>query len=107
MRAALEKIQAAEERNEEAKKTLVSELQAYEQQRKAALAAEERLNREEITKETVEKETDEQQALEAERRMLVMNADALQNNLEQSYQKNATKLIDEIIERVKESYGRH
>lgn len=107
MREALEKIQAAEERNEQAQKALITQLQEYERQKKQMLWTEEQANRQEIARIAEEREASEERALQAERTVLTADANALKESLEESYQKNATKLMDEIIERVKESYGRH
>lgn len=107
MREALEKIRAAEERNEQAQKALITQLQEYERQKKQMLSTEEQANRQEIARIAEEREASEEQSLQAERTVLTADANALKESLEESYQKNATKLMDEIIERVKESYGRH
>ena len=85
MLEALEQIRKAEEENEKRARTLWQQLKTYAE----------------------EKEQFEKQELEKEKMKLKAEADKVQATLKDQYQKHQSQAIGAIIERVKETYGRH
>ena len=95
MLEALEQIRKAEEENEKRAQTLRQQLKIqtnYRQQLKQLVE---------------EKEQFEIQELEKEKMKLKAEADKVQATLKDQYQKHQSQAIGAIIERVKETYGRH
>ena len=93
---ALEQIRKAEEENKKRAQTLRQQLKIYATEKEQEL-------------ETIQTNYRQQliQELEKEKMKLKAEADKVQATLKDQYQKHQSQAIGAIIERVKETYGRH
>ncbi len=103
---ALEQIRKAEEENAKRAQTLRQQLKIYAAEKEQEL---ENPNKLSATTKTVggRKRTIRKQELEKEKMKLKAEADKVQATLKDQYQKHQSQAIGAIIERVKETYGRH
>ena len=97
MLEALEQIRKAEEENEKRAQTLRQQLKIYATEKEQELETIQTNYRQQLKQLVEEKEQFE---LKAE-------ADKVQATLKDQYQKHQSQAIGAIIERVKETYGRH
>lgn len=107
MLEALEKIKQAEKENEQAMKKLQQELKDYKEAKAVELdqlRASQKQHLEQLLK---EKKRAEQQKVIAEKNKLNEDARRLQSIVQEQYEKQRQQAVDAIIERVKETYGRH
>lgn len=104
---ALEEIRKAEEKNDAAQQALIQEIKDYAQSKEAELEKQKVANRQENARLVDEKEQSEQQRLETEKAALLVEAKEVQATLQARYDQNYQQAVDTIIERVKETYGRH
>ena len=105
---ALEQIRKAEEENEKRAQTLRQQLKIYATEKEQELETIQTNYRQQQLKQLVEeKEQFEIQELEKEKMKLKAEADKVQATLKDQYQKHQSQAIGAIIERVKETYGRH
>ena len=99
---ALEQIRKAEEENEKRARTLRQQLKTYAEEKEQELEIIQTNSRQQL-KQLVE----EKEQLEKEKMKLKAEADKVQATLKDQYQKHQSQAIGAIIERVKETYGRH
>ncbi|HFD0529317.1 hypothetical protein [Enterococcus lactis] len=104
---ALEQIRKAEEENEKRARTLRQQLKTYAEEKEQELEIIQINNRQQLKQLVEEKEQFEKQELEKEKIKLKAEADKVQATLKDQYQKHQSQAIGAIIERVKETYGRH
>lgn len=107
MLEALEQIRKAEEENEKRARTLWQQLKTYAEEKEQELEIIQINNRQQLKQLVEEKEQFEKQELEKEKIKLKAEADKVQATLKDQYQKHQSQAIGAIIERVKETYGRH
>ena len=107
MLEALEQIRKAEEENEKSARTLRQQLKTYAEEKEQELEIIQINNRQQLKQLVEEKEQFEKQELEKEKMKLKAEADKVQATLKDQYQKHQRQAIGAIIERVKETYGRH
>lgn len=107
MLEALEQIRKAEEENEKRAQTLRQQLKIYATEKEQELETIQTNYRQQLKQLVEEKEQFEIQELEKEKMKLKAEADKVQATLKDQYQKHQSQTIGAIIERVKETYGRH
>lgn len=107
MLEALEQIRKAEEENEKRAQTLRQQLKIYATEKEQELETIQTNYRQQLKQLVEEKEQFEIQELEKEKMKLKAEADKVQATLKDQYQKHQSQGIGAIIERVKETYGRH
>lgn len=105
MLEALEQIRKAEEENEKRARTLRQQLKTYAEEKEQELEIIQTNSRQQLKQLVEEKEQFEKQELE--KMKLKAEADKVQATLKDQYQKHQSQAIGAIIERVKETYGRH
>ncbi|WP_438845915.1 hypothetical protein [Enterococcus sp. AZ084] len=104
---ALEKIQQAEKANEQTMQKLHQELREYKQIKEAELN-QFRIDQRKLLEQLLEeKKQAEQHQATAEKNKLNEDAKRLQSTVQEQYEKQRKQAVDAIIERVKETYGRH
>ncbi|EHK4843502.1 hypothetical protein I6F22_000100 [Enterococcus faecium] len=104
---ALEQIRKVEEENEKRAQTLRQQLKIYATEKEQELETIQTNYRQQLKQLVEEKEQFEIQELEKEKMKLKAEADKVQATLKDQYQKHQSQAIGAIIERVKETYGRH
>lgn len=104
---ALEKIKLAEKENEQAMKKLQQELKDYKEAKDVELDQLRASQKQHLEQLFEEKKRAEQQKAIAEKNKLNEDARRLQSIVQEQYEKQRQQAVDAIIERVKETYGRH
>lgn len=104
---ALEKIKKAEKENEQAMKKLQQELKDYNEAKAVELDQLRASQKQQLERLFEEKKRAEQQKAIAEKNKLNEDARRLQAIVQEQYEKQRKQAVDAIIERVKETYGRH
>ncbi|OTP10040.1 hypothetical protein A5844_001737 [Enterococcus sp. 10A9_DIV0425] len=107
MLEALEKIQKAEEMNERTFQELRQELRSYEKVKEDELEKLQDSQRLQLARMIEEKTDFEKQQVTREKEELAKEAHKLQMIVQEQYQKYRKEAVEAIIERVKETYGRH
>ncbi|MGX7030879.1 hypothetical protein [Vagococcus zengguangii] len=107
MKEALKRLQEAEKDNLYKKEQLIESLNHYEEEKKQLLADERQLVKKELTQLVKEKEQLEQRRMEKEELRLKEKNMQLKEQLIARYAQNNQEAVQAIIERVKQTYGRH
>ncbi|MDH6364762.1 DNA repair exonuclease SbcCD ATPase subunit [Enterococcus sp. PF1-24] len=105
MLEALKAIRITEEKNDLDKQELLAKIKEYSDEQQNALEELKIKNQELLTELAAEKEAAEIAQLQTERQELLTEAQVVRDNLQQQYEMHNQEAIDQIIERVKVTYG--
>ena len=104
---ALEKIQEAEQKNQQALVKLNEELKNYSDSKERELATIEEKQRQQLAQLIEEKIKVEEQLTAEQKKQLEATEEQLRARLLKQYQTHQEQAIEAIIERVIQTYGRH
>lgn len=107
MLEALEKIQEAEQKNQQSLVKLNEELNNYSESKEKELAAIEEKHRQQLAQLIEEKISLEEKQTAEQKEQLKATEKELQERLIEQYQTHQEQAIAAIIERVIQTYGRH
>ncbi|MDT2835516.1 hypothetical protein P7H50_01125 [Enterococcus durans] len=107
MLEALEKIQEAEQKNQQSLVKLNEELNNYSESKEKELAAIEEKHRQQLAQLIEEKISLEEKQTAEQKEQLKATEKELQERLLEQYQTHQEQAIAAIIERVIQTYGRH
>lgn len=107
MQEALEKIQQAEQHNQELLALTKRKIHDYEQQQQATLSRLQKEYKAEVATFIQEKELEESTKLNTRKEKLAAEVMTMKQHLAESYEKNAQAAIAQVIEKVLKTYGSH